>query len=748
MMTLGCSSTVIYNRGNGSPPTQTLSPLNYANLTITNNAALTATTVNLVGTARVNGILSFTGTAANAFNITAGGTLTFGLNATLSNSNSSTVDFGGQLVTLQTNSTLISGVNLNGVTNTTGVTTSNVVGTASSVSSIICKGRNVTITLASSTGTVQWQQSSDNSSWANISSATSSSYSSPNLSSTTYYRANVTNTTCSTGSSNVVTITINNNIYSLGSWSGNTPPIASDSIEFQGDYISSSDITACSCTVTSGNVIISSGNTLNLIDALYVNGGSMVFDDTASLIQTNSVASNTCYDLTKISFQRTTSPIRKFDYTYWSSPVSAQSLLNLSPNTSADKYFSFDSSINNWFNENPLTVMTLGKGYIVRGPQSYDSVIAAPFTGTFNGIPNNGNISININGTSGIFNLLGNPYPSALDSELLYDDNSGSIRPNFYFWTHYTPITANNYMSDDYAIYNAVLGAGIGTSQSAVSIGGAPGNFRYIASGQGFFVEGKGVGSVVFKNSHRVINLNNNFFKQENVNSNLQSNTLVSNKLWLNVTNSQGLFKQQLVCYLDDATNEYDELYDAKGIDVNGLINFFSLSSGDIRYSIQSRSPFTNEDIVLLGFSSTIAGTFTLSLDNFDGLFYGQDVYLVDNYLGAYTNLKEQSYEFVTNIGSFNDRFSIQYILPNLSVPANSFTNAVMVYSNNNELFIKSLLDNIIKIEIIDVLGRVILSEDHIDNTSKVMNANNNMGIVFAQITLASGVTIVKKVFL
>ena len=745
-MTLGCSSTVIYNRGSASA--QNLSALNYANLIVTNNGASTSTTVNLAGTARINGNLSFTGSAANTFTITTG-TLTFGLTATLSNGNSSTVNFAGQAVTLETNSTLVSVVNLTGVTNTTGVTTLNVLGTASSADAILCKGRSTTLNLANSTGVIQWQQSSDNSSWSDILSASSNSYSSPNLSSTTYFRANVSTAICSSGSTNVVTITINTKKWNGSSWDGDTlPPTAAESIEFLGNFTSTSDLTGCSCTVTTGNVIISSGNTLNLVDALYVNGGSIVFNDTASLLQANSIVPNTTYDSTKISFQRTTPPIRKFDYTYWSSPVSAQSLINLSPNTLADKYFSFDSTINNWFSENPFSVMSLGKGYIIRGPQSFDAVIAAPFTGTFNGVPNNGTISATINGASGIFNLLGNPYPSALDSELVYEDNSSSIKPNFYFWTHYTPITANNYTTNDYAIYNAVLGTGIGISQSAASVGGAPGNFRYIASGQSFFVEGLGVGSVVFKNAHRVINSNNNFFRQANLHANVQSSTLESSKLWLNVSNSEGLFKQQLLCYVAEATNDYDELYDAKEIEVDGVVNFFSLASNDIKYAIQSRVTFTDQDVVQLGFSSTIAGTFSISLANFDGLFFDQDVYLVDHYLGVYKNLKEQSYEFETTSGLFTDRFSIQYVLPNLFVDTPNPTDSIVVYHNDGEVCIKSTTENIINLEIYDVLGRAIYNQNQLHCTSKSVRLQNTKGIVFIRVETENGSKLIKKIML
>ena len=728
-MTLGCSSTVIYNRGSASA--QTLSPLNYANLMITNNAASTSTIVNLAGTARINGILSFTGSLPNAFNITTG-TLTFGSNSSLSNSNSSTVNFGNQPVILETD------ININNPL----ITNKNGVKFIASSDSIVCKGSTTTINLLYGTS-IQWQSAySLAGPYSDIAGATSTSYTTPPLSATTYYRAYFSGSACSLGYSNVITKTINTNTFT-STWSGNNPPIATDSIEFQGNYTSTSDITACSCTVTSGNVIISSDNTLNLTGALYVNGGSIAYNDRSSLLQTNPVT-NTSYDPTKITFIRNTAPIRKFDYTYWSSPISSQRLIDLSPNTLSDKFYSYDATINNWLNESAANTMVLGKGYIIRGPNSFDPITPAIYTASFNGIPNNGNVTIPINGATGTVNLIGNPYPSALDAELLYQDNNTSIKPNFYFWTHNTPIIANNYASNDYAIYNAALSSGI-ASNPAGSGGTYPS--RYIASAQGFFVEGLGNGNVVFKNTQRVAGSNNVFFK--NTLSNTVTNSILSDKIWLNLSGSLGLFKQQLICYVQGATNGYDDLYDAKSMNANSFVDFYSLTNQNEKCAIQSRvAPFNNQDSVSIGYSSNVSGNLSISLDHFDGTFTNQDVYLVDNFLGVYANLKQQSYNFSTAIGTYDSRFTLQYAVPNLMVPQHEKNTDVLVYSKDNKIYIDSLQETIAKVEIIDGLGRIVISDTDNDTSSKIYALLNANTILFVSIELKSGIKVVKKVFL
>ncbi|MBK8372338.1 MAG: hypothetical protein IPL20_13460 [Saprospiraceae bacterium] len=70
----------------------------------------------------------------------------------------------------------------------------------------ICNGGTATLTatVSGGTGTITyiWQSSPDGSTWTNISGATSSSYTTPALSSTTHYRVNVTRSGSNCGSVN------------------------------------------------------------------------------------------------------------------------------------------------------------------------------------------------------------------------------------------------------------------------------------------------------------------------------------------------------------------------------------------------------------------------------------------------------------------------------------------------------------------------------------------------------------------
>ncbi|MDQ0476860.1 T9SS type A sorting domain-containing protein [Chryseobacterium sp. MDT2-18] len=94
---------------------------------------------------------------------------------------------------------------------TISVNPTSVVGTVSANQSI-CSGTAATISLSGNVGTIQWQQSADGSTWTNVtggSGGTTNSYTTPNLTATTYYRALVKSGACSSATTSSVTVNVN-----------------------------------------------------------------------------------------------------------------------------------------------------------------------------------------------------------------------------------------------------------------------------------------------------------------------------------------------------------------------------------------------------------------------------------------------------------------------------------------------------------------------------------------------------------
>jgi gliding motility-associated-like protein len=93
-----------------------------------------------------------------------------------------------------------------------GTISTSVIGTISG-STVVGTSTNTTVlTLSGYSGTIQWQSSTDNSTFTDILGATSATYTATNVGVTTYYRAVVTGTSC-ISNSNVATITFDNGCY-------------------------------------------------------------------------------------------------------------------------------------------------------------------------------------------------------------------------------------------------------------------------------------------------------------------------------------------------------------------------------------------------------------------------------------------------------------------------------------------------------------------------------------------------------
>jgi len=362
-------------------------------------------------------------------------------------------------------------------------------------------------------------------------------------------------------------------------------------------------------------------------------------------------------------------------------------------------------------------------------------------------VPNNGTITLPVSGGASQLNLLGNPYPSALDADafLLDPANAATLSGTIYLWTHNTPITNNNYSGGDYATYN-YLGGTVGGEPTSIATN--PGlntslpNGK-IASGQGFFIKGLSSGVATFKNSMRIEGNNNKFFRMS---SNVASTTTPEkNRYWLDIFNTQGAFKQVLVGYVDDATLGLDRLYDGEMVDIGSVITFYTLAS-DTKLTIQGRPTFTETDEVPLGFKSTLAGSYTIHLSMFDGLFETQNVYLEDTLLGVIHDLRQSDYTFATEIGTFDTRFVLRYTNQALGVPVFS-ENTVVVYKNEGDLYVDSGTMQMNAVAIYDIMGRLITAQNGINAPkTKFTSLPSTNQVLLVQITSETGVKVTKKV--
>lgn len=648
-----------------------------------------------------------------------------------------------------------------GVAQTVTVTQGTIAGTLSTNNSAVCKNTLPSpIELSGNLGNVvKWQYASNSNFTAGVTdilttATTLSGVQIGYLNNSRYFRALVQNGSCTAVYTTPLLLEIPNTVvWSNGSWNGipneTTPVIIAD------DLILTENLSVCSCQVTGSKVLtVSEGVTLLVQgDITVANTGNIYIEDTGSLVQVD----NNAVNVGKITMMRKTTPMKPLDYTYWSSPVQGWKLNQLSPNTSSSKFFSYNPINGNWaVHTGGLEVMQSGKGYIVRAPNGWSLTNASQgvYQGSFVGQPNNGVIPVPAAKGSNNFNLIGNPYPSAIDIDkfILDPTNAAIFEGTVYLWTHNTAISNTipgnqvyNYTSDDYAAYN--LTGGVKTASTAVTGGVTP--TGKIAAGQAFFIDVKptlanGNYSGVFSNEMRVIDQNNQFFRTSN---DIETPLNEKNRLWLTISNTTGAYHETLLGYLEGATNEIDYGFDGKFINGGNFVSIYSILNSN-KLAIQGRAlPFNQNEIIPLGYSSTISGLMSISIENFDGFFSNQTIYLHDYVLGINHHLNDAPYHFEVTPGTFDTRFELRFVDETLGVENPWVTqNTLQVIKSDNKIEVRSISTNIESIYVYDVTGKQLAFYEDI-NTETFRSTSLNIAnqVLLLKIILEDNQIVTRK---
>ncbi len=447
--------------------------------------------------------------------------------------------------------------------------------------------------------------------------------------------------------------------------------------------------TAKSITLdAAGQLTIKADHSLTVADALTINNNAakdnFVIETGGNLLQTSTAANDPAGGHVKV--ERTVNNIKNnpattgMSYLFWSSPVSGQitkGTTGFSPGTPSNRFYEYYEATDT-FKETENGTFVPGKGYAVRAETSGVTSSTYNKTYKFTGVANNGDISIvlkrtkdsGVNTGSGIgYNLVGNPYPSAIDLTKLFAANSGVIENLAYFWTNnvYTATQLgagySNYSSNNYAVFNG-LGGNPATS-AANGDNTTPDGI--VAVGQGFIVQAKNkntsttptaANTLVFKNSYspgndlRVATASHFFSKQEET---------PVNRFWIKLISPAELSNTQLIGYIAGATNGFEEKFDAE--DISGGSDLFYSMLGNKQLLIQGRSEvFDVNDIVPVGANFFKDGVYSIALDKGEGIFGStQKVYLRDKLLNKYHDLTQGAYSFSAAKGNNDTRFEIVY---------------------------------------------------------------------------------------
>jgi hypothetical protein len=518
--------------------------------------------------------------------------------------------------------------------------------------------------------------------------------------------------------------------YKITTWYGtawsNGVPTTSDEAIIAGNYSTTTNgaISAKKLTVNSGILTVNSGTNLTIQDNLINNASAsaVVLENNANLIQGSSTALNT--NTGAIIVKRNSNPLRRLDYTIWSSPVAEQNILAFSPGTLSNRFYNYNETTNLYNVVTPsITPFAKATGYLIRMPNDHPS-IPTVWNGSFTGVPNNGTINkvITYNGSAPFgYNMVGNPYPSTINAQAFITANTANIESSLYFWRK-----INGADGSAYAVYNSL---GATATPSSASPNGL------IQVGQGFFVKAKSNSTISFTNAMRVANNDNQFFR---------INEVQKDRIWLNLTNDLGVFSQTLVGYFEEGSQGVDS-YDAKYIN-DSPIALTSIINNE-EYTIQSRSTFDPDDVVALNFKTDVEGIYTIALDHFDGLFSSeQAIYLKDNITGIETDLKASSYTFSATAGIYNSRFSLKFQRTSNVVVPEFNQNNIRVYLNNNTLYVNSGTSVIMNIEVYDIQGRLIAQQKSVKaTTATIHNLKATNQVLIVKVIDENSKVVIKK---
>ena len=249
----------------------------------------------------------------------------------------------------------------------------------------------------------------------------------------------------------------------------------------------------------------------------------------------------------------------------------------------------------------------------------------------------------------------------------------------------------------------------------------------------------------MFKNSMRIAGSNSQYFRNNNSNA---IDNLERNRIWLEISNLQGAYKQTMVGYVENATNGIDRGFDSALLDTSNPVSLYSVVNTS-KLAIQGKAlPFDINDFVPLGFKVNTGGTYQIKLSDFDGLFNTTGIYLQDNETQTVHDFSSaNSYTFTTATGTFENRFILKYT-PVLGTNNSTFTNAnVTVFKQNESIHISAVNASIQEVSVFDITGRLLYNKKNIHNNSLIIdNLVMAQQVILINVLSEEGQIVTKKI--
>ncbi len=406
-----------------------------------------------------------------------------------------------------------------------------------------------------------------------------------------------------------------------------------------------------------------------------------------------------------------------------------------------------------------------GTGIGTTGSTNYD----------FRGKPNNGTMSNPV--AAGDFTLVGNPYPSAMDSAAFIHDtqNLAAIDGTLFYWEQYGNVPSH-VLQDYVGGYSefTIDAAGVIISNTPAAFftydeqdniyilppgppaTGAKMAQRYIPIGQGFMVQGEvgTSGTVRAKNAHRVYEkegAQSYFFRTNNPEASANSEGIQFQdnglpivpedykRFRINVdftVNESHYTRQMLLNFHDTATTGFDY-----GLELSRSDNFASDAYFTLENKKYSGQAYPFEESLAIPLVLDIEQQQPLrfrifDIQNFDDT---QSIYIHDITNDTYVDLRNQDYELNIEPGNYTNRFEIVFISQD-ALGIDQFDANSLTINQNNGIHQLSVLNpknlDVTAIEVYDIAGKRLLNGnyDSVLNRYELSTVNLSDGVYIVNV--------------
>jgi hypothetical protein len=443
------------------------------------------------------------------------------------------------------------------------------------------------------------------------------------------------------------------------------------------------------------------------------------------------------------------------------------------------KFYGVEDDYYAWAKIDQTSSLLAGEGFTMKGPLG-SAPIAAKQNYVFKGLPNNGDITLQLDKSSGdVERLIGNPYPSAIDAEMFILDNLSALEGGnntntifngaLYFWDHFGP--ANSHFLKEYvggyATYNLTGGAAAISNDSRINNTSDAGNAavgtkipgQYIPVNQGFFVSTKletnpnddggtissvDGGAIIFKNSQRVFAIEDGttslFLKSANKNKKISEVVTNTGKqiVRLLYDSPMGYHRQLVLGANEKASNGFDIGFDAFMADVNEEDMYWTLNAN--KFVIQGVNNFNDGQEFSLGLIVKTAGVVKIKVDALENIDTNKSLYIEDSVTGEIFEINNNPFEVHLDPGNYDDRFKLVFVTNTqskiITVEENEFSKDISAYFDKevSAIIVDKISENVkvFDVTLYNLMGQELNYQEVIDSTdiSIPVRANENIYVL------------------